>query len=115
MVWNTSELLSLDIARTRCHVRVSVEGVDLSKRAQKEPAYIELNPNGRVPTLVDHSRKSFVVFESAAILLYLQKYYDKENKFGFDPDRQPEEYSELLQWVLFTVSFVRSSRNIPIQ
>lgn len=87
--------------------RVSAEGIDLSKRAQKEPEYLKLNPNGRVPTLVDRSKNNFVVFESAAILLYLQKHYDRENKFGFHPYLQPEEHSVLLQWIFFVVSNVK--------
>lgn len=93
--------------------RSSVEGIDLSKRAQKEPEYMRLNPNGRVPTLVDRSRNNFIVFESAAILLYLQKHYDRENKFGFNPDLQPEEHSALLQWIFFTVSSLNQLREYP--
>ena len=82
----------------------SVEKIDISKNTQKEPWFIKLNPNGRIPTLVDRSRNNFVVFESAAILLYLQQHYDKENKFAFDRNADPDNYSELLQWIFFVVS-----------
>ena len=54
--------------------------------------------------LVDRSRDNFVVFETAAILLYLQQFYDKDNKFGFDPSKEPNDYSEALQWIFFAVS-----------
>jgi glutathione S-transferase len=87
----------------------SVHKVELSKNIQKEPWYINtLNPNGRIPTLVDKNRptttnaEGFSVFESAAIMLYLSNHYDKEHKLWFDPVEQPEHYSEMLQWIFFT-------------
>lgn len=78
--------------------------INISKNTQKEPWFIKLNPNGRIPVLVDRSRNDFVVFETAAILLYLQQHYDKENRFGFDKDKEPNDYSEQLQWIFFAVS-----------
>ena len=65
---------------------------------------MKLNPNGRIPALVDRSRNNFAVFETAAILLYMEQHYDKELKFSFDPVKQPNDYSEMLQWMFFTVS-----------
>jgi len=61
----------------------------------------QINPNGRIPALVDHSRNDFDVFESAAILIYLVTHYDKDHKFTFDP--ASNEYSEALQWITFAV------------
>ena len=81
-----------------------VHPIDISKNTQKEPWFIKLNPNGRIPVLVDRSRNDFVVFETAAILLYLQQFYDKANQFGFDKDKEPNDYSETLQWIFFAVS-----------
>ncbi|PCH41380.1 glutathione S-transferase C-terminal-like protein [Wolfiporia cocos MD-104 SS10] len=75
--------------------------IDISTNVQKEPWFIKLNPNGRIPTIVDRARNNFVVFETAAILLYLQQHYDKENRFGFDKDADADNYSELLQWIFF--------------
>lgn len=67
--------------------------------------FIKLNPNGRIPTLTDRSRGNFNVFETAAILLYLAQHYDKENKFWFDIAKEADDYSEMLQWIFFAVSF----------
>ncbi|KAI0921487.1 hypothetical protein AcW1_004554 [Taiwanofungus camphoratus] len=75
--------------------------IDISTNIQKEPWFIKLNPNGRIPVLVDRSRNNFVVFETAAILLYLQQHYDKGNKFGFDKENDADHYSEMLQWIFF--------------
>ena len=82
----------------------SAEKIDISKNVQKEPWFIQLNPNGRIPVLVDRKRDNFTIFETAAILLYLEQHYDTQLKFSFDRDRSPNDYSEMLQWMFFTVS-----------
>ncbi|KAH9853696.1 glutathione S-transferase C-terminal-like protein [Lenzites betulinus] len=82
-------------------ITYDVEKIDMSKNTQKEPWFIKLNPNGRIPVLVDHKRNDFVIFETAAILVYLQQHYDKDGKFGFNPATDPDHYSEELQWIFF--------------
>lgn len=74
--------------------------VDISTNVQKSPWFLALNPNGRIPVLVDGG---FPVFESAAILLYLEQHYDTLRKFGFDPVTQAEGHSQMLQWMFFAV------------
>ncbi|KAF9075908.1 glutathione S-transferase [Rhodocollybia butyracea] len=80
-------------------IHYDVYAIDMANDEQKEPWFIKLNPNGRIPVLVDQSRDNFTIFETAAILLYLQQHYDTENKFGWDP--KTDEYSETLQWIFF--------------
>ncbi|TBU32060.1 glutathione S-transferase C-terminal-like protein [Dichomitus squalens] len=82
-------------------LQYDVVKINISENTQKEPWFIKLNPNGRIPTITDRARNNFNVFESAAILLYLNQHYDKENKFGFDRDTQPDDYSEMIQWIFF--------------
>jgi glutathione S-transferase len=48
-----------------------VRRIDFDKREQKEPWYLRINPNGRIPTIVDHDNGGFAVFESGALMIYL--------------------------------------------
>ena len=91
--------LTLTLSRALC----SVHRINLSENVQKRPWYIKMNPNGRIPVLVDQARGGFTVFETAAILLYLEQHYDKELVFSFDPVKQSNDYSEMLQWLFWTV------------
>ncbi|TEB30194.1 glutathione S-transferase [Coprinellus micaceus] len=75
--------------------------IDISTNVQKEPWFIKLNPNGRIPVITDKARGDFNVFETSAILLYLAQHYDKEHKFWFNPEQEANSYSELLQWLFF--------------
>ncbi len=69
--------------------------IDFSKKEQKSEWYMELNPNGRIPTIVDRGSDNFVVFESGAILWYLAEKYDRFLS------HDPRERSETLQWMMF--------------
>ncbi|KAI1251997.1 hypothetical protein MGN70_006569 [Eutypa lata] len=73
--------------------------INISTNEQKKEWFLRLNPNGRIPTLVDNSQSPpFPVIETSAQLLYLLQFYDKENKFGF---ADPLEQNEVLQWLFF--------------
>src|SRR5215472_15144686 len=45
--------------------------VNLLAGDQKKPEYLKINPNGRIPTIVDRDAGNFPVFESGAIMIYL--------------------------------------------
>lgn len=58
-----------------------------------------LDPNGRIPILVDNTKSTpFPVHETSAELLYLEKEFDHDNTFGFKDEL---ERSEALQWLFF--------------
>lgn len=76
-------------------VPYKVHPISLSKQEQKEPAYLELNPNGRIPTIVDRDNDDFAVFESGAIMIYLAE------KFGKLMPSDVKGRSRVIQWVMF--------------
>ncbi|KAG7114616.1 Disulfide-bond oxidoreductase YfcG like protein [Verticillium longisporum] len=61
-----------------------VTKIDISKNTQKEPWFLEINPNGRIPALTDSfdDGKPIRIFESGSILQYLVDRYDKDHKMG---------------------------------
>ena len=72
--------------------------ISFAKREQKESWYLALNPNGRIPTIVDRGNNDFAVFESGAILWYLAEKYDRFLPEGADLR------SEALQWLMFQMA-----------
>ena len=69
--------------------------IDMAKMEQKEPAFLVLNPNGRIPVIVDHDNDDFAVFESGAILLYLAE------KTGQLLPLEEKARSRVIQWLMF--------------
>lgn len=69
--------------------------VSLGRGEQKEPWFLALNPNGRIPVIVDRDDGDFAVFESGAILVYLAE------KAGALLPADPKGRSTVLQWLMF--------------
>ena len=74
--------------------------IRLSLRQQKEEWYLKLNPNGRIPTIIDHDNDDFVVFESGAILIYLAE------KTGLFLPKDVKGRSLVMQWLMFQMGGV---------
>jgi GST-like protein len=76
-----------------------VHPIDLSKGEQKAPEYIAMNPNGRIPTIIDREAPDgpHTVFESGAIMMYLAE------KTGRLIPASSAGRSAVLQWVMFQV------------
>jgi len=70
---------------------IPFEHVGMEMKDLKTPEYLKVNPNGKVPTLVDGD---FKLFESMAINLYLAKRFNKD---GFWP-ATPEDQARCYQW-----------------
>jgi glutathione S-transferase len=52
-------------------VPYEVRSINLSKSEQKEEWFLRVNPNGRIPALLDHTEGDLSVFESGAIMWYV--------------------------------------------
>jgi GST-like protein len=77
--------------------------VDFGTNAQKSPEFVSLNPNGRIPALIDPNGpdgKPIGIFESGAILIYLA---DKTGKLL--PKEGAARYA-VLQWLMFQMGGV---------
>ncbi|MGI9328275.1 MAG: glutathione S-transferase family protein [Pseudomonadales bacterium] len=77
-----------------------VKHVDFTKNEQKEDWYLEINPNGRIPAIIDRANNGFKVFESGAILIHLAE------KAGKLLPASKEQRSVALQWLMFQMGGV---------
>ncbi len=75
--------------------------LDFQSKEQKQPAHTSLNPNGRIPTLIDHKNKDFAVWESNAILLYLSSKYDSQHALSVS---EADDVTRMNQWLFFQAS-----------
>ena len=73
------------------HLRV----LDLGAGEQKEPWFLAINPNGRIPAIVDRGNGDFPVFESGAIMLYLAE------RAGRLIPADEKGRSRVVQWLMF--------------
>jgi glutathione S-transferase len=72
-----------------------VRRIDFTSREQKEAWYLKINPNGRIPTIVDHGNGGFAVFESGALMIYLAE------KAGKLLPTDVKGRSLVIQWLMF--------------
>ena len=82
-----------------CALRYDVRLLALGEGEQKLDWYLQINPNGRIPALVDHDNGDFAVFESGAILIYLA---EKTGQF-LPPTESGNQKSRslVIQWLMF--------------
>lgn len=72
-----------------------LHALKLHKQQQKMPEYLRINPNGRIPAIVDRDEGAFAVFESGAILVYLAE------KTGRLMPADLTGRSRVMQWLMF--------------
>ncbi len=73
---------------------------DLGELQQKESWFLKINPNGRIPAIVDQDNGDLAVFESGAILIYLAE------KTGRFLPTEIRARSTVLQWLMFQMGGV---------
>lgn len=74
-----------------------VKPIDITTGIQKEADYTAINPNGRIPTIIDRDENDLVVFESGAIMIYLAE------KAGKLLPSDVKGRSEVIQWLMFQI------------
>ena len=85
----------ISIALEELELPYALRVLDLGKQEQKQPWFLAINPNGRIPAIIDHDADDFAVFESGAILIYLAE------KTGKLLPCDPQGRSRVLQWLMF--------------
>jgi len=90
----------ISIALEELGLPYKVHAIKMSQGEQKQDWYVALNPNGRIPTIVDHENDDFVVFESGAILIYLAE------KTGRLMPSDVKGRSLVIQWLMFQMAGV---------
>lgn len=76
----------------------TVHAVNLGANEQKQEWFLKLNPNGRIPVLVDHDApggQDITVFETGAMMIYLAE------KTGRLLPTTPKARAEVIQWLMF--------------
>ena len=77
-----------------------VKEIDLIKGDQKKKSFLKINPNGRIPAIIDREENNLAIFESGAIMIYLAE------KTGELLPSDPVKKSEVLQWLMFQMGGV---------
>lgn len=78
--------------------------LELDKGDQMAPWFLAINPNGRIPAIIDRAEDNFAVFESGAILIYLAE------KTGQLMPRDMKGRSRVIQWLMFQTGGTDSMR-----
>ena len=78
----------------------TLHAIDMAANEQKQPAFTAINPNGRIPAIVDRDADDFAVFESGAILLYVAE------KTGQLMPTDAKGRSRVTQWLMFQMGGV---------
>src|SRR3954470_22528414 len=79
----------------------TVHAINLGTNEQKQEWFLKLNPNGRIPVIVDHDApggKDLTVFETGALMIYLAE------KTGRLLPSEPQARAEVIQWLMFQMS-----------
>src|SRR4030081_4072975 len=102
-VWTTPNGQKLLIALEELGLPYAVKWIHIGKGEQKTAAYAAINPNNKIPAIVDHDGpggKPITVIESGAILMYLA---DKTGKFL--PKDMAKKY-DVVQWLMVQLTGV---------
>ena len=101
--WNTSNGRKVQIMMEELGIPYTLHPVNIGQREQFAPEYVAINPNAKIPAIVDHDGpggQPINLAESGAILIYLG---EKTGKFY---PSEPRARYEVIQWLMFQMSAV---------
>ena len=78
-----------------CGLPYEVHAIDMGKGEQKTPEFLKINPNGRIPAIVDRELGNFPIFESGALMIYCAE------KSGKLMPTDVKGRSQVIQWLMF--------------
>ena len=119
--WKTPNGRKVSVMLEEIGLPYEIHPIDLSKGDQFKPEYLAINPNNKIPAIIDTDGpggKPLTLFESGAILMYLA---EKTGKFW--PLDMRKRY-EVMQWLMFQMGgvgpmfgqanyFFRASEKVP--
>lgn len=95
--WPTPNGWKVHIALEEMGIAYNVHPIDIMSNVQKEAAFLSINPNGRIPAIVD-TAEDLTIFESGAIMIHLG-----EASGQFLPSNKRAR-AHVLQWLMFQMS-----------
>jgi GST-like protein len=101
--WSTPNGRKVSIMLEELGLPYNVHAIDIGKGDQFTPAFVAINPNSKIPAIVDSEGpdgKPYALFESGAILLYLA-----EKTGRFLPAKTAHRF-EAIQWLMFQMGGV---------
>lgn len=93
--WTTPNGRKVSIALEELALPYTVHPIVIRDQVQKQPWFLKINPNGRIPAIIDRGSGDFAVFESGAILIYLAE------RTGRLLPKDDKGRSRTLQWLMF--------------
>ena len=85
----------ISVALEELEIPYNVHVVNLQSGDQKKPEFLELDPNGRIPVIVDTDNDNLSIMESGAQLIYLAE------KVGKLLPTEAKARSKVIQWLMF--------------
>ena len=94
---NTPNGFKISIMLELLGLKYQVHQVRFDQQEQKSAAYLAMNPNGKIPMIVDHDQNDKIIFDSGAILIYLSEQYGQRY---FPANKR----YEILEWLYMQTS-----------
>ena len=101
--WGTPNGRKVSVMLEECGLPYNVHKINIGKDEQFAPEYLRLNPNGKIPSIIDPEGpggKPYSLMESGAILIYLAE------KTGKLLPTEPRKRYDTLQWLMFQMAHI---------